>query len=175
MRKWISLVAVSLLVAVSAFGVQGNGQGEPTGLTVRAGVFFPSERAVRDATNDIWLTAGVEYKIGNLGVPDMQNGYSASYSISADYYGQDDFRAVPVLVNYVGQAQQFHYSVGAGITFAKSATVDNKSSFGYRLALGYDFNQTKMPFFIEVGYFGVTGSDFDTDLNGFFAVAGLRF
>jgi hypothetical protein len=175
MRKWTSLLAVAALVTGSAFATEAKTQGtEPTGLTVRAGVFFPSEQTVRDATADAWFTAGLEYKLGDIGVPNYTTGYRAHWSISADYYGQDDFTAVPVLVNYVGHANQFHYSAGAGVTFA-SLPVEDKTVFGYRLAIGLDFNTGKTPFFVEGGFMGAAGESVDTNLNGFFLVAGLNF
>jgi len=176
MRKRISLLAVALLVAGTALVTEASAQSTPSGLTVRAGVFAPSERAVRDSTQDIWLTAGVEYKVGNLGIASSDNKYAAYYAVSLDYYGSGDFSGVPVLINYVGTTQQFHYSVGAGVTFGKTASRDAKATFGYRFAVGYDFSaMSKNPFFIEVGFLGATGSEFDSDLNGFFAVAGMRF
>jgi hypothetical protein len=176
MRNRISLVLVAVLVAGAAFVTQAGAQyTEPVGLTARAGAFFPTDEATKNASEDVWFTAGLEYKIGDLGVPDYETGYRSYWSVSGDYYGQGDFTAIPVLVNYVGQVEQFHYSLGAGVTFAELPGLDNQTVFGYRIAVGFEFNTGTTPFFVEGGFFGASGEDVEEFLNGFFGVVGVRF
>jgi len=176
MRNWISLLAVAVLVGSFALGTMARAQDvQPVGLTVRAGAFFPTESETRDATEDVWFTAGLEYKLGNLGEPDYDNNYRAEYSVSGDYYGSGDFTAIPVLVNYVGHVDTFRYSLGIGVTFADTPDDDNETVFGYRFAVGYEFATGSTPFFIEGGYMGASGSGIGSKLNGFFAGVGFRF
>jgi hypothetical protein len=179
MRNRTSLFMVAALVAASAFVTMASAQEtKPTGLTVRAGAFFPSLKETRDATKSVWFTAGLDYKIGTLSMPGAENGQGAYYSISADYAGQSNFYVVPVLLNYVGHANEFFYSVGAGVTFAQvdfSGNKDKKSVFGYRLAIGYEFSKSAMPVHIEAGYLGASGSEVKDKLNGIFVDVGVRF
>jgi hypothetical protein len=179
MRNRTSLFMVAALVAASAFVTMASAQEtKPTGLTVRAGAFFPSLKETREATKSTWLTAGLEYKIGDLAMAGMEKGQKAYYSISVDYAGQSNFYVVPVLLNYVGHANEFFYSVGAGVSFAQveAASVKNKKSvFGYRLALGYEFSKSAMPVHIEAGYLGASGSEVKDKLNGIFVDVGVRF
>lgn len=159
----------TLALATGAFAQETR----PFGLSVRAGFFFPaSQEAEREAKT--WVTAGLEYKLGDLRFRDAESDYSAQYSISVDYFGRGDFRSVPVLANYVGRFDQLYYSVGAGVSFARApqsfTRVSNKTEFAYSLAVGYDFTRGTTPFFVEGRYHG----NGDSRLAGFALLAGVR-
>jgi len=147
-------------------------QTTPVGLSLRAGVFFPTDSSAR-AEADAWFAFGAEYKIKDLGFGDQQAGYSSSLSISADYMAKGDFQSVPVLLNYVGRVNQFYYTGGAGIGFTQVPVGEGHNSdtlFAYSLAVGYDFQQVHLPVFLEARYFGST----EDRLDGYVIYLGVR-
>ncbi len=74
----------------------------------------------------------------------------------------------------MGTKDQFFYSVGAGVSFAKwvkdNGSTDEDTIFGYSVALGYQFQQGQTPVFVEARYFGAEKSD----LNGLTFSIGVR-
>lgn len=157
------------------FAPIANAQYEGTNnVAVRAGVFFPSDRAARNQSNT-WFTIGVEFRLGELNLGMEQDPTSQSfYSVSADYYGSGDFSAVPILINYIGHTGQIYYTAGMGVAFTRQPVPggnSDKAEFAYQLAVGYDFAESTTPFFVEARYFGNANSR----LNGFALVAGMRF
>ena len=61
----------------TAFAVQGVAQeSKPVGLSLRAGVFFPSDSSARAEAN-AWLAFGAEFKIKDLHFGEQQAGYSS--------------------------------------------------------------------------------------------------
>ena len=158
---------------VAAFAVQGSAQeSKPVGLSLRAGVFFPSDSSAR-AEADAWLAFGAEFKIKDLHFGEQQASYSSMLSISADYMSKGSFHNTPVLLNYVGRVNQLYYTAGAGLGFSEVPSGLGSLSdtqFAYSLAVGYDFQQARMPVFLEARYFGSS----ETRLNGFVAYLGVR-
>lgn len=170
MNKKIMIVALAALAAVPALAQETK----PLGVSLRAGIFFPSDKDVRDIVGKTFFAGGLEYKLRDLNLGNMDTGYSGALSISADYYGKSDASSIPVLLNYVGMSNEFFYSAGIGVAFTKTTvgTVDeSKSRLGYQFGIGYNFNTGKTPFFLEAKYFGVSGR---SELNGFAIYAGVR-
>lgn len=171
-RNGLAVIALAAL-PFAALATQ-DATVKPIGLSIRAGVFFPSSNSAQ-GEGKTWFNGGLEYKIGNLGFGNAEPGYSASYSISVDYYGLGDFRNVPVLLNYVGRVNEFFYSAGAGLGAAKYreglASTKNRTEFSYQVSVGYDFVKGSTPVFLEAKYFGCAKSD----LNGFAINLGVRF
>ena len=166
--------AVVALVAVSAFAQESK----PVGLSVRAGVFFPSNGDTKTATSKTWFVGGLDYKlpnIGGLGTMGAGKAGGSEFNLSVDYFQKGDFRSVPVLVNWVGGQNEVFYSVGAGLGFNKlpdgNGGTSSKSAFAYAVAVGYNFQQGKSPIFVEARYYGSSKSQ----LNGFGLEAGIHF
>jgi hypothetical protein len=155
--------AAAVLAALPA-----SAQDRPLGLSVRAGVFFPSSNLLRDNDRQL-LIAGAEYKLRDLNMNTGDTGMSTSLTISADYIGNADFRNIPVLINIVGRQREVYYSAGAGIGFT-NGLLDTGTTFSYQLGIGYDFQKGRTPLFIEGHYFGAAKSD----ANGFAVMVGVR-
>ena len=178
MNRIFALASVSAL----ALGVvaTASAQTKPAGVSFRAGIFFPSNgdaKSVRGGKQ--WFAAGLEYKLGDLKVGAENPNYSSSYSVSVDWTGKDDFRNIPVLVNYVGRTSQgFYYKAGAGIGFVQyydfspsQLKTRHNTAFAYQAALGYDLKIGPLPSFIEVAYLGSSKSV----VNGIGVYGGVRF
>ncbi|MCX7799330.1 MAG: hypothetical protein N2109_03200 [Fimbriimonadales bacterium] len=163
-----------IVAAAALFGFSGAAfaqETKPIGLSVRIGGFFPQTSDAKDEA-DVWFAAGLEYKLSDLNLGQTE-GYTSHLSLSADWYESGDFRGLPVLVNYVGMKNQFFYSVGAGLSFAKWVGrngTDEDSIFAYSVAIGYQFQQGQTPAFVEARYFGNEKSD----LDGFVFSVGVR-
>lgn len=172
-------VAAAML-AISVVGTANAQMSKPSGISVRAGIFSPSDSDARDI-GSTWFAAGIEWKGGDLKSPSSMNG-NAHWSISADWYGKDDASAVPVLFNYVAKTNNFYWSVGAGLAFnsipgtpvVTDAPGDSEKTtrFAYSLAVGWDApSNNGTPWFVEGRYFGNAQSE----LNGFGLYVGVRF
>ncbi|MEJ5171272.1 MAG: hypothetical protein WHU10_09810, partial [Fimbriimonadales bacterium] len=161
MKAWNGILAAVALLGLSA--VAPAQETQPIGLSIRAGGFFPSNSDARDEA-DVWFAAGLEYKLKDLYFGESE-GYTSHLSLSLDWYESGDFRGLPLLLNYVGMKNQFFYSVGAGVSFAKwqkdFGGTDEDTLFGYSVALGYQFQQGQTPVFVEARYFGSEKSDLD--------------
>lgn len=142
---------------------------KPIGLSIRAGLFFPSNGNAKDAEGSSWFAGGAELKVKDVnwkGVSEVQTGH---LSVSLDYIGKGEFKNVPFLVNYVGRNNEWYYTAGIGASFS-SFEGDNRARLGYQLGVGYDFTQGKNPVFLEAKYWGTSKSEF----NGFAVYAGIR-
>jgi hypothetical protein len=154
------LVATAGALALGVMAVPAAAQTtKPVGLSLRAGIGFPTASGSR---RDMLFAVGAEFKVSdaNLGMADKSaNGH---ISLSADYLGKSSSYAIPVLLNYVGMNNEFFYSAGAGISFDHSGNGgDNKGNFGYQVGLGYNFQQSQTPVFLEAKYFGSSKSEFN--------------
>ncbi|MCU0316553.1 MAG: hypothetical protein MUC92_08170 [Fimbriimonadaceae bacterium] len=165
--------AIALFVAALAVPAAADYQ-KPMGLSVRAGLFWTGSGYAQSFEGNRWFTFGAEYKLGDLSFANKNNKYSASYSISVDYYGKGGFSNTPVLLNYIGRTESFYYSAGAGLGFGKvfgGGSGNSNGDFAYQISAGYDITRFSLPAFVEVRYFGSTRSE----LNGFALVGGVRF
>ncbi len=170
MKKIVIAALAASIGAASAVYAQET---KPLGLSVRAGLFFPTSGDARDE-GQTWISGGLDYKLGDLKFGNNRPGYSSHYSISADYYGKGDFRNIPVLLNWVARNDQFYYSAGAGVGFARfpdsATTTRSKTIFSYALAVGYDFQKGTTPIFVEGRYMGAS----ESKLAGFGVFLGVR-
>lgn len=161
MKRSVLVLAGAVVLAVSASAQTSK----PMGLSVRAGLLWPTSEFGRDQGRT-WFGIGGEFKLkdATFGVTDRAS--SGMLSISADYYGKGAGSAFPVLLNYVGMNNEFFYSFGAGITFSRDEEVvagvaqsRNQTNFGYQLGLGYNFQHGQNPLFVEAKYFGSGNSN----------------
>ncbi len=165
----MKLKAISiLLIATSA--VLATAQVAPTnpiGVGARIGAFFPTDSTTQNAGNT-WLDLGIDFQVKKL-TP------SASLSVSLDYAYRQDFRSVPLLLNYVLKKGSIYLLAGAGGNFSRfengDGSIDSKTSFSYDAGIGYDLTSGGgTPIFVEGRYFGSSQSA----LNGFGAFIGIR-
>lgn len=173
MNKALALAALTTMVAASATTVLAQ-ETKPIGLTARVGVFFPTQDNAKNAGKQ-WFAGGVEYKLGDLKLPNMSTDYAAYYTVSVDLYSKGDFRHVPVLLNYVGRLQEgIYYFAGAGVGFEREPIVGgkkNNTAFSYQAGAGYEFTKSSLPLFVEAKYVGCSKSS----VNGFGVFVGARF
>jgi len=158
-----TMVGAALLcgAAVPAFAQETKS----TDISLRAGLFAPSDRFVRNNAGDSMFTAGVDYNWKTL-----TNG---SVFFSLDYAAKGDFRVVPLLVNYKVQKNEFYFFGGVGVSFSRvpsGSGSSDKSEFGYQVGVGYDFQKGTNPLFVEAKYMG-NGKD---ELNGVGVYLGIR-
>ncbi|MGV3616989.1 MAG: outer membrane beta-barrel protein [Fimbriimonas sp.] len=172
MRNLITTMVGAALVfgaAVPAFAQQ-----KPLGLSGRIGFFLPSDRGTRNNSDDAWFAMGVDYKIRDM--PSTVEGRLSSLSLSLDYAAKEDYRSLPILVNYQVRQNEFYFFGGLGLNFARVDRgvlgTDSDTTFAYQLGLGYDFQTAgSTPLFVEAKFMGNEKSE----LNGFGLFAGVRF
>lgn len=149
---------------------------KPVGLSVRAGLVFPTSGYGRNVGNT-WLGVGAEFKVKDMGIGSMDRAMMSHLSVSLDWYGKGEASSMPILVNWVGNQNEMYYSAGAGFAFTRDRvlvagipTGRNKTSFAYSLGVGYNFSRGAMPFFVEGRYHGSSNSR----LNALGAYVGVR-
>lgn len=161
-RCVVSVVAVGLAASMS--GTATAQETKPMGLSVRVGIFMPTQSEARDLGSN-WFSGGLEYKIKDLGFGIGDPSASTSLTVSVDFMGKGQFQHVPVLVNYVGRRNEIYWTVGAGVGLVRADEVvsiglpvmretKSSTSFAYQFGVGYDFQQGRSPVFIEARYFG---------------------
>lgn len=171
MRKVMTTMVGAALIFGAA--VPALAQEKPVGLSARIGVFLPSDRATRNNSDDAWFAGGIDYKYKEMpsGVP----GRSSAISFSLDFASKNDYRTIPLLVNYQIRNNDFYYFGGIGISFSRIDRgvfgTDSDTTFAYQLGAGYDYRSGVTPLFFEAKFMG----NEKTELNGFGLYAGVRF
>ncbi len=168
----LAIAALAVMLATPASAQLSN-----VGLSLRGGLFFPTDSNTRDNAGQSWVAFGAEYKIKDLSLsPGGVAGNPGALTVSLDYMGKGDYRHVPVLLNYMGYldaTRSLYFSGGLGVGFAKAPTpsgVEDNVRFAYQVGLGYTVVQGQTPVFVEAHYFG-SGK---TELNGFGFYIGVR-
>ena len=157
-------LALSLATVVLA-GV-AMAQDAPVGLSVRVGLFAPTDAAARNGGQS-WLAFGADYKLRDLNFRGKHA--PAEISLSMDYASKNGFRTLPVLLNYVNHKGETYLILGAGAAFSSDGGSDS-TRFAYQAGLGYNLNTGANPTFLEVKYLG----NERTVLNGFAVFVGAR-
>jgi hypothetical protein len=168
MNRKMLITAMGACALVGA-AVPAYAQGTtPTGLSLKLGVLWPTDSAVRSATSDTWFTGGIEYRFKDMPVttPNMK----AHLSISADFAENHHASITPVLLNYVADQNQTYWLVGAGAAFLH-APGDDRTKFAYQAGLGYNFEQGATPVFLEARYVGTS----ESHANAVLLDVGIRF
>lgn len=145
-------------VALGAMALPAAAQtSKPVGLSIRAGVVFPTNG---NNDNTVLFGAGLEFNLTSVTPSSMGLNNSGHISISGDYYGKNNAYVIPVMLNYVGTANEFYYSIGAGIADSHGGGNSNWN-FGYTAAIGINFSQSQTPLFLEGRFWGNSDSRFD--------------
>lgn len=146
---------------------------KPLGISGRIGLLFPHDRTTRNNSDDVWFTAGVDYKYKEFATG--VEGRTNAITFSLDYAAKNDYRTVPLLVNYQVSSNDFYYFGGIGISFSRIDRgvfgTDSDTTFAYQLGAGYDFRGGETPLFVEAKFLGNEKSE----LNAFGLYAGIRF
>ncbi|GIV04990.1 MAG: hypothetical protein KatS3mg016_0565 [Fimbriimonadales bacterium] len=165
MHKGLLYVAAAALIGTLALTTPAPAQDSALqGFTINAGIFYPSKKSVRDASEDIWFSVDLGYTF-QTSEPN-ETGYYYDLGASVGYKGAGDTYYIPVHLTYTGYLnEQFFYRVGAGVGFPKSGD----AAFSYAVELGYNFNAGTTPIALTVGYAGIQRND----VNGI--TVGLQF
>ena len=171
-HKGMLWIATAVLIGSLGVNAPAAAQ-EPTmqGFTVNAGVFLPSKRSVRRATEDTWISVDLGYKFQTS--EPTESGYFYELGVSVGYRGTGDASYIPVHLTLTGYLnEQFFYRASAGVgvpnDFRRFAQNDD-AAFSYSFELGYNLSVGTTPIALTVGYAGIQRGD----VNGI--TVGLRF
>ena len=179
LQRWFVGVA-AIGVALSMSPSAGAQESKPIGLSIRAGIFMPSQSEARDEGKN-WIGGGLEFKLRDLGFGIADPGASTSLTASVDFMGMGPFQHIPVMVNYVGRRNEVYWTVGAGIGFVRDEEITsigppairesrNSTALAYQFGLGYDFQRGRNAVFVEARYIGSGKSV----VNGLGLFVGMR-
>lgn len=153
-------------------------------LSIQTGVFFPSERSVRDEVQNVWPAVQVSYR--------LSSDKSSTVGISAGYYGgtgtfteglvegNRKLQVIPVSLDTklkMGEKRQSGWfaKLGAGAYWVKDnrtvGTVKeemNAVAFGWQAGIGWESKNGRSA---QVYYTDVSKSDF----KGFVFAVGVKF
>ena len=165
MHKGMLWVATAVLMGSLALTASASAQDSALqGFTINAGIFYPSKKSVRQASEDIWFSVDLGYKFQTS--EPTESGYYYDLGASVGYKGAGNAYYIPVHLTLTGYLnEQFFYRAGAGVGFPKSGD----AAFSYAIELGYNFNAGTTPIALTIGYAGIQRDD----VNGF--TVGLRF
>lgn len=169
--------SIVVLAGLMALAVMAPAQtSKPVGLSVRAGLIWPTSGFGRDQGRT-WFGIGGEFKLKDSTFGMKDRASTGMLTISADYYGKGAASSMPLLLNYVGMNNEIFYSFGAGLAFNRDEVISagvarsrNKTDFAYQIGVGYNFQQGSNPLFVEAKYFG-SGT---TNLNALGFYIGVR-
>lgn len=166
--------AVLIAVVAALAGVASAQYGQPKGISLRGGMFFPTAASAK-AEGKTWFGVGIDYKLKDLNYARTPDDFDTSFVLSIDYYGKGDHSNLPVMVNWVSRRDAFYYSLGGGLGFAKTPDglggTDTQTELSYAFAVGFEFQNQSTPFFVEARYIGSA----ESALNGYGIYAGIRF
>jgi hypothetical protein len=171
MHKGMLWLAVAAVVGTLMLASPARAQEtEKQGFTVSAGVFYPTDSAIRRATQDLWFYIDLTYTFQTS--EPTESGYYYDLGALVGFYGAKDNRVIPVGLSFTGYLnEQFFYRATAGIGFSSNG--DSETGFAWSLGFGYNFNAGTTPIALFIGYNGLSarGGDF----NGFTATLQFRF
>jgi hypothetical protein len=165
MHKGMLWIATAALMGSLALMTPASAQDSALqGFTINAGIFYPSKKSVRQASEDIWFSVDLGYKFQTS--EPTESGYYYDLGASVGYKGAGNAYYIPVHLTFTGYLnEQFFYRAGAGVGFPKSGD----AAFSYAIELGYNFSAGTTPIALTIGYAGIQRDD----VNGF--TVGLRF
>jgi hypothetical protein len=165
MHKGMLWIATAALMGSLALMTPASAQDSALqGFTINAGIFYPSKKSVRQASEDIWFSVDLGYKFQTS--EPTESGYYYDLGASVGYKGAGNAYYIPVHLTFTGYLnEQFFYRAGAGVGFPKSGD----AAFSYAVELGYNFSAGTTPIALTIGYAGIQRGD----VNGF--TVGLQF
>jgi hypothetical protein len=171
MHKGMLWIATAVLMGSLALIAPTSAQDSALqGFTINAGVFYPSKKSVRNATEDVWFSVDLGYKFQTS--EPTETGYYYELGASIGYKGAGGASYIPVHLTFTGYLnEQFFYRAGVGVGFPsdfKKFGQKDDAAFSYAIELGYNFSAGTTPIALTVGYAGIQRGD----VNGF--TVGLR-
>lgn len=180
MKKTMIVGALGALLCAAAGAQAQTAEPVQKPITIKLGVFLPSNGDVKDVLGKTWFSAGADYAFNKQG--DTQNVMPLAY---VDYAGSNkngvkaNFIGVGAGVRYYtsppGTSSTTPY-VGAGvgayfIHASGGGDSTNNTRIGGKINLGVEFQQM---YLVEANY-TYAGKVSGTTLDGFGIQAGVRF
>jgi hypothetical protein len=121
MHKGMLWIAVAALTGSLALMTPASAQDSAMqGFTVNAGIFYPSKKSVRNATEDVWFSVDLGYKFQTS--EPTESGYYYDLGASVGYKGAGNAYYIPVHLTFTGYLnEQFFYRAGAGWASPRAA------------------------------------------------------
>lgn len=170
--KRTTLGAVGAALAVCATASAQDPGVKPIGISLRAGVFLPTNGDTADVIGTGFFAFGAEYTLAYK-PPTLFQGTTSSATLSVDYFRREDYGNIPVLLNYAVASGRFTYSLGVGVGFTTLPNSDDSDvKFAYQLGVEFAVPNTgTLPLFVSAKYFGSENNR----LNGIGLYAGVKF
>ena len=172
MRKIVTMMVSAGLVLGAAVPALAQ-EVKPVGLSARVGVFLPSDRTTKNRSSDAWFGLGVDYKLKDM--PSSVEGRSNALTVSLDYAAKNNYRSLPLILNYQVRQNEMYFFGGVGVSATRVDNgvfgTDSSTTFAYQLGLGFDFASGPTPLFVEGKFLGNEKSE----LNAFGLFVGVRF
>ncbi len=164
--------AVAKFGAITAAGVcLCTAQGQTSGLSLRLGVFLPTNNLASDLGPN-WFAIGADYRLGTMSAKTPLTGTEAYFGISADYYAHGGDNDLPVALTYNIRQGPVRFFGGIGPDFKNASDLgDTGVGIAEQLGVSWDLVTLPMPIFLEAKYFFAS----DPELSGFGFYAGIRF
>ena len=159
-----SIAAATACIAVA--GAQTT-----SGLSVRAGYFFPSNSQASNLGAN-WFGFGADLKLSTLSASVPVVGTQAYFGISADYYSHGSDNDLPVALTYNIRQSGFVFSAGIGPDFRNASDLtDAGVGIGEQISVAYDIFPGPIPLFLQGKYYFSS----KPELSGFALYLGARF
>ena len=158
-NRFAKFGVMSLILGCAAFA---SAQVDTKTLTIRAGVFLPANGDAAD-NGKTWTSLGADVKVVPFAINSKStNGY---YSVSLDYYEKNDWRSIPLTINYNVVEGKLVYFGGLGVSSTKIAGAGERlvstGTVGATYELGayaaHDFTFTAKYFFTSRAEFNGFG------------------
>lgn len=160
------LFIASAVAAASISLAQSN-----LGASIRYGYFYPSNGQAQ-FSGKTWTVFGGDLRFRQW---NMTNGGGNFLSLSLDATEKQDYRNLPITLNYGVMRGDLYGFAGAGVAFTKlrisASETEEATKFAYQFGIGYNFRQGNLPLFLEVKWMGNS----ESQLSGWGVFGGVRF
>lgn len=167
-----TIVTLALAAAVSSFAFAETARSSD--ISFKAGLFAPITNETKNATGSNWFAFGLEKDL-KIRVKNSDPNFTPSLFLSLDYYGDNNFSAVPLMLNYRAQGKDLYFVAGGGLGFVRTPNgnggASTENEFCYNFAVGKNFNWNNRSFFVEGRWLGSV----ENRLNGYGVWFGVRF
>ena len=181
MKKTMAVILLGTTLCGIAAGARAD-DAEPVQkpITIKLGIFLPSNGDIKNAIGKTWFSAGADYAFNKQGagqslMPLAYVDYAgrSSHGINADFAGVGaGLRGYGSPPGTSTMAPYFGAGVGAYFIHASGGgNSTNDTRFGGKINIGVEFQQT---YLLEANY-TYAGKVSGTTVDGFNIQAGLRF
>jgi hypothetical protein len=169
--KISTIAKVGVIAAAVAFAGTAAAQTAPSGLSVRVGMFLPTNSLASDL-GSTWFSFGADIKLSTLSASVPVVGTEAYFGISADYYSHGSDSDIPVALTYNVKQGPLGFAAGIGPDFRNSGDLTSTGvGIGEQLSIKYDIIKVGVPIFVEGKYFFSS----KPELSGFGLYVGIKF